>query len=421
MSTLDFEFLKWQKEVFNDSARFKVVVAGRRTGKTRFAATMLIIKALECVNKDATVLYAAPTFASAKVLMWDLVQELARPVMVKANINDGEITLVNGVKIRIRGADNPDSLRGYKLYYAVLDESKDMRENVWPLVVRAALSDLKGGALIIGTPEPGESQFRDQYDLGLSGTDPEWKSWLFPTSCNELIDPKELESAKRTLSSQQYAQEYEADFNTYGQTVFKSEWLKYSENEPKDGDYYVAVDPAGFESVDDPNKKRYLDNTAIAIVKVTEDGKWFVKKIVFGRFDVRETAVQILMAIRTYQPIAVGVERGALARALMPYFQDLSRKNGIYAHIEQIQIGGSSKTNRVTYALQGMFEHGRITMNSRENWDVFKKEYMNFPSKKVHDDTLDSLSLIQNLVTTTYSKYEAGVQEWEPLDEVTGL
>ena len=121
------------------------------------------------------------------------------------------------------------------------------------------------------------------------------------------------------------------------------------------------------------------------------------------------------------QPIAVGVERGALARALMPYFQDLSRKNGIYAHIEQIQIGGSSKTNRVTYALQGMFEHGRITMNSRENWDVFKKEYMNFPSKKVHDDTLDSLSLIQNLVTTTYSKYEAGVQEWKPLDEVTGL
>lgn len=421
MSELNFQFLKWQKEVFNDSTRFKVVVAGRRTGKTRFAATMLIIKALECVHKDATVLYAAPTFASAKVLMWDLVQELARPVMVKANINDGEITLVNGVKIRIRGADNPDSLRGYKLYYAVLDESKDMRENVWPLVVRPALSDLKGGALIIGTPEPGESQFRDQYDLGLSGSDTEWKSWLFPTSCNELIDPKELESARRTLSSQQYAQEYEADFNTYGQTVFKSEWLKYSEKEPNDGDYYIAVDPAGFESVDDPNKKRYLDNTAIAVVKVTEDGKWFVKKIVFGRFDVRETAVQILLAIRTYKPIAVGVERGSLARALMPYFSDLSRKNGVYAHIEQIQIGGSSKTNRVTYNLQGMFEHGRITLNSRENWDTFKKEYMNFPSKKVHDDLLDSLSLVANLVTTTYSKYEDGVRDWEPLDEISGV
>lgn len=421
MSELNFQFLNWQREVFNDKTRFKVVVAGRRTGKTRFAATMLIIKALECVNTDATILYAAPTFASAKVLMWDLVQELARPVLLKANINDGEITLVNGVKIRIRGADNPDSLRGYKLYFAVLDESKDMRENVWPLVVRPALSDLKGGALIIGTPEPGESQFRDQYELGLTGTDSEWKSWLFPTSCNELIDPKELESAKRTLSSQQYAQEYEADFSTYGQTVFKEEWLKYSDVEPSQGDYYIAVDPAGFESVDDPNKKRYLDNTAIAVVKVTDDGKWWVKKIVFGRFDVRETAVQLLLAVRTYKPIAVGVERGSLARALMPYYQDLTRKNNIYAHIEQIQIGGNSKTNRIVYALQGMHEHGRITLNSRENWDVFKKEYMNFPSKKVHDDLLDALSLIQNLVTTTYSKFEEGVREWEPLDDIAGI
>jgi phage terminase large subunit-like protein len=421
MSDLNFPLLNWQREVFSDMTRFKVCVAGRRTGKTRFAAIMLIIKALECEHTDATVLYAAPTFAMAKVLMWDLIQELARPVLVKANINDGEITLVNGVKIRIRGADNPDSLRGYKLYYAVLDESKDMRETVWPLVIRPALSDLKGHALIIGTPEPGESQFRDQYELGLTGEDAEWKSWLFPTSCNELIDPKELESAKRTLSSQQYAQEYEADFNTYGQSVFKSEWLKFSPDEPKDGDYYIAVDPAGFEAVGDPNKKRHLDNTAIAVVKVTDDGKWWVKKIVLGRFDVRETAVQILMAIRSYRPIAVGVEKGSLARALMPYLQDLSRKNGIYAHIEHIVIGGSSKTNRITYALQGMYEHGRITHNSRENWDVFKKEYMNFPSKKVHDDAIDSLSLIANLVTTTYAKQEDGVREWEPLDEITGL
>ena len=421
MSDLNFPMLRWQREVFSDKTRFKVVVAGRRTGKTRFAATMLIVKALECKHSDATVLYASPTYAMSKVLMWDLVQELARPVMVKANINDGEITLVNGVKIRIRGADNPDSLRGYKLYYAVLDESKDMRENVWPLVVRPALSDLKGEALIIGTPEPGESQFRDQYELGLSGQDSEWKSWLFPTSVNELIDPKELESARRTLSSQQYAQEYEADFNTYGQTVFKSEWLKFSEEEPRQGDYYIAVDPAGFESVDDPNKKRHLDNTAIAIVKVTDDGKWWVKKIVYGRFDVRETAVQLLMAVRACRPIAVGIERGALARALMPYYSDLSRKNGIYAHVEQIAIGGSSKTNRITYGLQGLFEHGRITLNERENWDAFKKEYMNFPSKKVHDDLLDSLSLIASLVTTTYAKLEDGVREWEPLDDVTGI
>lgn len=112
MSDLSFEFLNWQREVYTANSRFSVVVAGRRTGKTRFAAVMLVIKALQCTHKDATVLYAAPTYSMARVLMWDLVCELARPVTAKVNISDGEVTLINGVKIRIRGADHPDSLRG---------------------------------------------------------------------------------------------------------------------------------------------------------------------------------------------------------------------------------------------------------------------------------------------------------------------
>ena len=421
MSELSFQFLKWQREVFADNHRFRVVVAGRRTGKTRFAATMLIIKALECTHKDATILYAAPTFSMAKVLMWDLVQDLARPVMAKANINDGEITLVNGVKIRIRGADNPDSLRGYKLYFAVLDESKDMRENVWPLVIRPALSDLRGGALIIGTPEPGESQFRNQYDLGQSGEDNEWKSWLFPTSCNELIDPKEIEAAKRSLSTAQFEQEFNANFDTAGSDLLKMEWLKFDDDEPRIGDYWITVDLAGFESVADPTKKKHLDFTAISVVKVTDEGKWWVKKIEYGRWDVRETAVRVLMAIRTYRPVMVGMERGALHRAFAPYLQDLMRKNGIFTHIEVVSIGSASKVSRITMGIQGMLEHGRITFNSRENWDELKREMLAFPSSKAHDDLLDALSLLAHISVTTYMKPDDTVSDFEVLDDVCGF
>lgn len=419
MTTLNFDMLRWQREVAQDKHRFKVIVAGRRCGKTRYSAIDLIVKALECAHTDATVLYVAPTYGMAKTLMWDMLVTLSQPVAAKANINDGEVTLVNGVKIRIRGSDNPDALRGMKIYHAVLDEVKDFKANVWSLIIRPSLSDLKGSALFIGTPEPGDSEFRDWFDLGQAGTDPEWGSWHLTTADNELIDPKEIDAARRSLSTQAFAQEYEASFDTMGENIFKESWLLYSPTEPRAGTTFIAVDPAGFEEVKDPNKKKHLDNTAIAVVTVTDDGKWWVRKIEYGRWDVRETAVRIIMAIRTHRPMVVGIEKGSLARALMPYLTDLMRKNNIYVHIEHISISGS-KTNRITYNLQGMFEHGRITLNEREKWDQFKKEYVSFPSSKSHDDLIDSLSLIANLVTTTYAKDDDS-KEYEVLDDICGF
>lgn len=394
------------------------MVAGRRCGKTRFAAIDMIIKGLECTHRDATVLYVAPTYGMAKTLLWDLLNTMGQGVITKANINDGEITLVNGVKLRIRGSDNPDALRGFKLWHVVTDESKDFKANVWPLIIRPALSDLKGTALIIGTPEPGDSEFRDQYELGLSD-DPEWESWHFTTRDNELIDPKEIEAAQKTLSTAHFAQEYEASFDTMGENIFKESWLLYGDNVPLNGTTFIAVDPAGYEAVADQSKKKHLDNTAIAVVTITDDGKWFVHRIDYGRWDVRETAVRILMAIRTHKPLQVGVERGALARALMPYLTDLMRKNNVYSHIEHIPINGS-KENRITYNLQGLFEHGRITLNSREDWSQFKKEYVSFPSRKSHDDLIDSLSLVANMVNTSYMK-PTDDNNYEVMDEITGL
>lgn len=419
MGELRFDMLRWQREVFAAPQRFKVVVAGRRCGKTRMSSVLTLTKALKCQHTDATILYVAPTFQMAKVLMWDLLLNMCQPVISKSNVNDGEITLINGVKIRIRGADNPDSLRGMKLYYAVIDEFKDIRPTVYELILRPALSDLKGGALFIGTPEPGDSLFRDYFDLGMSGDDEEWKSWHFTTLDNELIDPKEIDAARRTMSTMAFKQEYEADFNTMGADIFKEEWFRYGE-EPREGDYYIAVDLAGFEDVSDPNKKKHLDDTAIAVVKVTPDGKWFVKKVDGFRKDVRETAVRILMAIRTYQPICVGIEKGALQRAVMPYLSDLMNKNSVYAHIEAIPTSSSSKENRVIYALQGLFEHGRIIFSKDENHQKLKEQLLMFPSKKAHDDLPDALSMIAHLVTVIYGD-AAPEPEYEILDPTVGF
>ncbi len=411
--------------VFTDPHRFKVVVAGRRCGKTRMSSVSTLTKALACPDKGGGVLYVAPTFQMARTLMWDLMLDQARSVIESSNVNNGEIKLINGVKIYIRGADNPDALRGMKLYYAVLDEFKDVKPQTWEMIVRPALSDMKGGALFIGTPEPGASLFRDYFDLGLSEIDDEWKSWHFTTQDNELIDPKEIAAAKRTMSTMAFRQEYEADFETMGGGLFKEEWFKYGP-EPRDGSYYIAVDLAGFEDVSDPNKKRHLDDTAIAVVKITDDGKWWVKKVDGFRKDVRETAVRILLAIRTYRPICVGIEKGALMRAVMPYLTDLMGKNSLYVHVEPISTSGSSKkgsdaiANRVLWALQGRFEHGRIIFSEGEDHSKLKQQLLVFPSKRAHDDLADALSLIAHLHDTIYGDPEP-YEDMEVIDEIIGF
>lgn len=421
MKPLNFELLKWQHELFSDDHRFQVVVAGRRCGKTRAAAVKLILKTLECTDPLARVMYVAPTQGQADDLMWDLIQHLARPVISKSNINDSNVFFTNGVTLQIRGADKPDRLRGKKLFYAVLDEMKDMKDSVWEENVAPSLSDMEGGCLFIGTPEPDAKVFKDLYDLGLSGSDPEWRSWHLTTYDNELINPKEIDRAKNRLSTFAFQKEYMASFDSMGQNIFKESWLLFDDKEPKQGTTYVAVDPAGFEEVSDPTKKKHLDNTAIAVVIVDDLGKWWVRKIEYGRWDVRETATRILMAIRSHKPMMVGIEKGSLQRALQPYLMDLMRKNNVFAHVEAIPIGSGSKVNRITYNLQGLFEHGRITLNSREDWTQFKKEYVSFPTKGVHDDLLDSLSLVANLVTTTYSRTDDVGEEYEILDVITGM
>ena len=136
----------------------------------------------------------------------------------------------------------------------------------------------------------------------------------------------------------------------------------------------------------DLNAKIKLDESAIAVVKVTDDGIWFVKEIIHGRWDIQETATKLLMAIRDYRPLAVGIERGALKNAVMPYLMDMMRKNNTFAHIQDLTHGNKKKADRIIWALQGRFEHGRIVLNSEEDWDEFIDQLLLFPSKGVHDD-----------------------------------
>ena len=414
---LSFELLPWQKEVFQDKTRFKVIVAGRRCGKSRLSAVALLVEGLKCPQGSA-VMYVAPTQGQARQIIWDLLMELGRDVISSSHVNNMDITLINGAKIYVRGSDRPDTLRGVSLTFLVLDEVADIKADTWEKVLRAALSDKKGKALFIGTPK-GRNWFYDMYNLGLGDEDEEWKSWHFTTKDNPLIDPKEIEGAKKTLSSFSFKQEYEASFDNAGTDLFKESWIKYGE-EPDGGVYYIAIDLAGFTNTNySETRKKRLDESAIAVVKVTDDGVWFVHKIEHGRWDVKEAANRILKNIQEFEPVGVGMERGTVRNAVLPYLSDLMRSKNTYAMIQDLTHGGKQKTERVVWALQGRLEHGKVVLNENEDWKEFVDQLLMFPTPQVHDDLIDALSFVDQLAVTTYFADDDD-SEYECMDAISG-
>ena len=416
---LDVQLHPAQLEIFNSTARFKVVSAGRRFGKSRLAAWILIIKALQSESKD--VFYIGPTFQQAKDIMWNMLKELLHgtDLIETTHENTATMKLVNGRRISLKGSDRPDTLRGVGLAYVVLDEYASMKVEVWEQIIRPTLSDVKGGALFIGTPA-GKNHF---YDLFQSAEkDDDWEAFQYTSIDNPLIDPKEVEVAKRTMSTQAFRQEFEASFVSFTGGIFKNEWIKYDENEPEEGNFVIAVDPAGFESVEKERglKGSKLDETAISIVKIHGD-KWWVKDILHGRWNIKETASKILQAAVENQATTVGIESGALKNAILPYLQDEMRTQGRWVVITDVTHGGKKKADRITWALQGRMEHGKITFNRNSNWNAeLETQLIEFPSKGTHDDIIDSLAYIDQVSVADFMHTIELEEEWEPYDDIAG-
>ena len=106
-----------------------------------------------------------------------------------SHVNNLQIKLINGITISLKGADRPETMRGVSLAYLVLDEYADMKPDVWELILRPALSDLKASALFIGTPM-GRNHFYDLYKQAELGGDPNFKAWHYTSYDNNLLEKK---------------------------------------------------------------------------------------------------------------------------------------------------------------------------------------------------------------------------------------
>ena len=411
---LDIQLLDWQQEVWNDPTRFKVVAAGRRTGKSRLAAYLLVVNGLQA--EKGHVFYVAPTQGQARDIMWNLLLDVGKDVIKNSHVNNMQITLINDVIISLKGADRPETMRGVSLAYLVMDEYADMKPDVWELILRPALADYSAPALFIGTPM-GRNHFYDLYRNAEIGDDPDFAAWHYTSYDNNLIDKTEIDRAKKSMSSYAFRQEFMASFEARGSEMFKEDWVHFDENEPE-GDYYIAVDLAGFEEMGKKNKTKNLDNTAIAVTKVNENG-WWVADIIVGRWTLDQTAVKIFRAVQDYRPVAVGIEKGIARQAVMSPLSDLMAKYSRFFRVEELTHGNRKKVDRVMWALQGRFENGLISLN-KGDWNYqFMDELFQFPDVLTHDDMVDALAYIDQLAKVAYSTHFEE-DTYEVFDSVAG-
>ena len=417
---LDVQFTPWQQEVFGDTTRFKVVAAGRRCGKSYLAAWSLLINALQSDDPRSWTFYVAPTQGQARQIMWRVLLDLGHAVIKKAHINNLDIELVNGQTIGLRGADRPDTMRGVSLNYLVLDEYADIKSEVWEEILRPACADKTAPAIFIGTPK-GRNHFYDLFKYSELSEDEEWRSWHFTSYDNPFLKESEIDAAKRSMSSYAFRQEFMASFESKGSEMFKEEWVKFGEEPTSEGDYYIAIDLAGFEEVGKRRSKNSrLDETAISVCKVCDNGDWFVENIIYGRWDLNETATKIFQAVRDYNPVSVGIERGIAKQAVMSPLMDLQKKYNKFFRVEELTHGNKKKTDRVMWALQGRFENGVITLQKGE-WNArFLDQLFQFPDALTHDDLIDSLAYIDQLAQVPYGIGDLEFDEPELIDAIAG-
>ena len=203
--------LRWaQGEVFKDTSRFRVLVAGRRFGKSYLSCIELLRAAIE--KPGEVFFYCAPTYRMSKDISWKVLKQMVPKAWLKnKNESDLKIELINGSQIELKGTENAMALRGRSLSGVVLDEAAFMDSGVWFEVLRPALADKQGWALFISTPEGTASWFYDLWNYA-GEEDNDWKRWSYTTIQGGNVPPEEVEAARGQLDPRTFRQEFEASF-----------------------------------------------------------------------------------------------------------------------------------------------------------------------------------------------------------------
>jgi len=400
-----------QVQVARSSARFRVLAAGRRWGKTRLGVFMLFIEALQ----GGRTWWIAPTYSIGRIA-WRQIRLYAR-ALGDAEVREAEkmVKFPGGGWIQLKSADNPDSLRGEGLDYAVLDEAAFMSETAWAEAIRPALADRVGGALFCSTPNGRNWFWRlwQNADCRLPNAECEnqnanskignlhsafgnlsWAAWQFPTASNPFIAKSEIEAARRNLPERVFRQEFLAEFIEDGGGVLRRV-VEAATAAPQDRavnghDYVLGVDWGKHE-----------DFTVICVIDLTESAL-----VAMDRFNQIDYALQIqrLKALcERFNPRVVIAESNSMGE---PLIEQLSRAG---LPVQPFQTTAASKAQAID-ALALAFERGELKILPDPTLIAELQAYQaeRLPSgllrygapEGMHDDCVMALALAWQACTT---------------------
>ena len=214
-----------QTALVNDKVRFKVVPAGRRSGKTERAKRFVV---REAMREPGPYFVAAPTRDQVKRIYWaDLKRLCFTSVLGGRAVSESElqIRMPNGSTISLIGLDQPQRMEGVLWIGGVIDEIADVREGAWQENISPALDtfdplkpDYRPWCWLIGVPD-GLNHYYEMAEYARTSGDADWKLYTWMSS--DILPPDVIEAAKRRMSPRQYRQEYEASFETASGRVYE--------------------------------------------------------------------------------------------------------------------------------------------------------------------------------------------------------
>ncbi|MCA9315999.1 MAG: phage terminase large subunit [Planctomycetes bacterium] len=386
--------LPHQLDVLRHPARLKVVVCGRRWGKS-------LLGLIACVEghgppdsgyrgalEGATTWWLAPTYPQGQLIWTDLKKAL-RGGWTEKSEKQMRITLPGGGSVTVKSADNPDALRGVGLDGVVLDEAAFFSEEAWVNAIRPALADRQGWAIVLTTPN-GMNWIASLFES--AATSEGWARWQRPTSENPMIPAKELEAARRDMGELMFAQEHLAEFVTAGAGMMKPEWLE-QRYEPYGPDHWRLPDGTkitrnsvgAFATVDlAVSTKTTADYTVIAVVGRTPDGRLLLLHVDRARREGPDIVPAIRAVMERHLVRVVWIERTAFQLSIIQE----ARRRGIPVRELRPDRDKISRAMPLTAALEG----GRLLLPRRATWEQeVVHELLAFPLGR-HDDVVDALA-----------------------------
>jgi len=378
-----------QKEVHDSDARWKILCAGRRFGKSRLGVQMC----MEVALAGGRAWWVAPTFAISRVGWRDIQAAAAsfpEEMGVNIKVGDMQVDFNNGGFIGVRSADNPQRLRGEGLDFLVMDEAAFVKEETWTEVLRPTLTERKGSALFISTPKGMDNWFYRLFERAETADD--WQRFQFPSTSNPLVEESEVEAARKEIGSLVFAQEYEAKFISEGSQMFKQDWFKYFHEGVgqvhADGETYDLNDLTLFGSVDLATSTREsADYTVIGSFGLHQPTKkLFILDMTIKRMEAPDIIPEIKRHVVRNNLEWVGIEKAGFQLALVQF----ARREGLPV----VELKADRDKRQRALPLSAKMEAGLVYLpkNEEYSWvaDV-ERELLTFPVG-AHDDIVDCVS-----------------------------